>query len=140
MNNDRFLTRVWDTQEKRMIYKHKAFLYDGILYAFEAVTNNAIIASKGNRITVIELEDRFVPMMCRGLLSKNKKMIYEDDIGHIEGVFGCGTNRIISMIEGKFCFKNNDNDGTTILYDKLTKCVNIIGNCWENPELLEVGE
>jgi hypothetical protein len=144
MNTDRFLTRVWDTEEKRMIYKYDSFIYDGFSYVFETTSNNAVIASEHNHIICLPFEDdnRFIPMQCTGFKEDSfcrddGKLVYEFDIikSHMAEPFlvilkdGCWCANLIrskkvidrpicdlAMLEGRF---------------------NIEGNKFENPDLLE---
>jgi len=135
LNTDRFLTRVWDAEEKRMIYKHKAFIYDKVMYAFEGVSNDAIIASKGNHIVIIEPENRFIMMQCLGLPDKKKKLIYGGDI------VATSNNKYLVYWDEEsaaFWFKRLDNECELLIFDFNCSCeIEIIGNQFEHPELLE---
>lgn len=86
MNNDRFLTRVFDTQEKKMIYFGDVVELDYTChYCYCGVIGNKIIFSRD--ITEISIRDiyeggRFIPMTCSGMKTraKKKKLIYQGDI------------------------------------------------------------
>ena len=142
MNTDRFLTRVWDKQEKMMIYKYQKFVYDGVWYVFESVTNDAVIASEYNpildvcQIICLELKDRFVPMLCSGRRDKNKKLIYDGDV---IDCLGNNCKRAVALSDGCWVVKCTqggyfeDRDYELSLWDSLdSKNDEIIGNIHEN--------
>lgn len=146
MNYDRFLTRVYDKQEKKMIYNGDIFYTDAGDECFFVAINPCdksmhAYDDEGNGI-VLFLEDRFIPMQCWGLSDKNKKLIYESDIVKI-----IETGEI-AIIE---CLRKTDkpivlNLCPVIQYPQTGRGfhfgtdpdnLEIIGNKWENEKLLE---
>lgn len=79
MNYDRLLTRVYDKQEKKMLYvgdyiKDRGTIYDSVLKGF--AIGGMITTDSDN----IPFGTRFIPMSCTARRDKNKKLIYESDI------------------------------------------------------------
>lgn len=154
MNNDRFLTRVWDKQEKKMIYQGDFFPgEDGDELMFIGITlalvDPAILGSD-NEGNVIELyiEDRFVPMMCTGSHDKNKKLLYGEDIiktpdgriGKIHFHDALGYFMVKGVGVGN-SFADIDffaGDMFTCPAKSFLADYELLGNKFENPELLEV--
>ena len=118
--NDRFEMRWWDTKEKRMIPWH---IYERPGYC-SSLNERDFLYSQ-----------RYINMQCTGLKDKNGKLLYEGDII----LFNSTTVK-----KGKFAKKiirradypmfNADNDPLIDISDQ--KAVEIIGNIYENPELL----
>jgi hypothetical protein len=145
MNNDRLLTRVFDKQEKKMLYPSQGF--DHIEYCerlfYNGLSKFGIICCYFNTnekghvqeiLTVIPFGDRFVPMQCWGLLDKNKKLIYDDDIIKLDGnLYLCSFDGIAF---GLSLIKEIRN---ILKPDIVTRnSSEIIGNRWEQPALMEV--
>jgi len=145
MNTDRFLTRVFDTQEKKMLYPGAGFSYNNELFIFRGITDRGIQYTKEHRsgtnlistfyiLPFYETKDRFVPMMCLGNTDKNKKLIYSADI------VATRYNKYLVYREEEsaaFWFKRLDNECEILLNDFGCE-MEIIGNRWEQPKLLEV--
>jgi uncharacterized phage protein (TIGR01671 family) len=71
-------------------------------------------------------------MQFTGLTDKNGKEIYEGDI-----LKGSYTNPLLVVYDnGAFCFENNLQSGSDRLHQMRTERLRIIGNIYENPELL----
>ncbi len=79
-------------------------------------------------------DKRIELMQFTGLKDKNGKEIYEGDIVRYCRDFHPKENRVIafSEIDGSFHFSNEDEVG-----DILCDACEVIGNIYENPELLE---
>ena len=99
------------------------------------------VASACYLTSLIPFGDRFAPMMCTGKHDKNKKLIYSGDI--IMGI--SKYKRTVELIDGCWsvkCTKGGffeDRDYSLPLWDALDPEEDeIIGNKFEQPELLEV--
>lgn len=143
MNNDRFLTRVYDKQEKKMLYPGTEFKYGDYEdpFIFQCIANQHFMCCSPARSSYIEswahlliaFGDRFVPTMCLGRQDKNKKLIYADDI------IATSNNKYLVYWDEEsaaFWFKRLDNE-CELLIDDFSCEIEIIGNRWENEKLLE---
>lgn len=94
----------------------------------------------------IHLEDGYVfedveIMQCTGLTDKNGMEIYEGDIIHLFGkgyYDGVDYNGCIQFLDGGFCVTDGYKEWGLRRYD-LSRCdleLEVIGNIYENPELL----
>ena len=165
-NYDRFLTRVFDKQEKEMIYPSgtgdlkSQVLIKNKYRTLRGVTATSLLVTYYCGITYyltyIPFGDRFIPMQCYGEKDKNKKLIYDgdmvtglyDDYELAEALYGHDadfkiTNGLVKFENGCFslyeidCSDINDHEDFSC-YMNMTKDVEIIGNKWEQPELWEL--
>lgn len=143
--NDRFKFRAWDTEEKKMI-----------LPSAEDVTDNEVICFNGTLLFVSEnpVEDtakvrffehnRLILMQCTGLKDKEGKLIFEGDI-----IQYMGTDKqqiaiitykesagYVGMVLKEFYLSNHNFDWATCSLGSIHAESEIIGNIYENPELL----
>lgn len=122
-------------------------------YLFKAIDTNSVwrtgllIALKGNRCAIEESDgskwacDAKTLCQCTGLKDKNGKLIWENDIAN------CLTEECCGYIcwnesEAGFYFNVLLEDGTyeeEHIYDYVD-CMDVIGNIFDNPELLESEE
>lgn len=82
-------------------------------------------------------------IQCTGLKDKNGKLIYEGDIVKIPDDWNdyklmAGEKREVVFNKGGFRLKPKWCNGFYVHWLEDTKCFEIIGNIYENPELLEV--
>lgn len=112
--------RAWD-KEKKMWTNWKC--YDNMFYFMDKITGAWIRDDKFNR---------FELMQYTGLKDKNGKEIYEGDIVRYYS-FIKDKKLLAEVIFEEGCFVIDD------YYLGHKKRVEVIGNIYENPELLEVG-
>lgn len=135
---DRFRFRVWNKEEKEMIYNAE-FAYDGINYHsenfIERNNNDLHICCFGEY-----LEDKnYAIMQSTGLKDKNGKLIFEGDIvkfRNIDNKYYIGTIKYTDE-DVLFClsYKNENNRDD---WDYVSKYrLEVIGNIYENKSLLE---
>lgn len=137
---DRFRYRVFDNDDKKM--------HDVIFLNYE---NNSVEWYNDNNKKRAAFIDEVSIVQCTGLKDKNGKLIYEGDIvkvqcnredkGGLFFKFGLVTYNIEEKNEhghadSSFYLKinNKDNDMCALFSSEKTE---IIGNIYENPELLE---
>ena len=151
-NYDRFLTRVWDRVAQRMIYPED---YIGTIFyqnignipkaTFLAMQGNELwfsyegITVECNGVNAVDIssnEGPFIPLQCTGLKDKNGKLIYEGDIL----IFDNGDKFFINC--EKYLEFYVDWIGDPECEDQARDLyrierAKIIGNIYQNPELLE---
>lgn len=121
--NDRFRFRVWDFLRKCMLYK--SVINKDWLYKPDKSVDLVKIAYACASYSEYQHSDL---MQCTGLKDKNGTLIYEGDI--VSGN-GWAKDRAIEVTFDEARFKPNT------LISNPAFCVEVIGNIYENPELLE---
>jgi uncharacterized phage protein (TIGR01671 family) len=139
---DRFKFRAWDKIKKIMYYPvsledffkfREAIIFDFFGDSWELVDSTALLISSKDEHSVL--------MQCTGLKDKNGKLIYEGDVLKAKWCF------TLKIVYQNACFghiKMNNSDKSFLSFNeqpKLSLMLNtyeIIGNIYENPELLEV--
>jgi len=138
MENREIKFRAWDSGNKCMIR------FDGLWVSmlnrsicFSAVEDDLTEVGKdlpGSYGTGAdpEADDAYILMQFTGLHDKNGKEIYEGDI--LKANY---TDSLTVVFEnGAFCFVNDINSGSDRLHQNRTEKLFVIGNIYENPELI----
>lgn len=132
---DRFKFRAWNIANQK--YCHFATMdisADGLLRVIRPLEESSYIA---------DYENRYIIQQCTGLKDKNGKLIYEGDIVN----FNCDSEIIRGIVKWAElppayyveCLPDT-NDKYCVDWDLYTfdDTIQVIGNIYENPELLEV--
>ena len=159
MNYNRLRARVWDKQEKKMLYQGDKFNsnhYGNSPYELIGIDSRGLITLDPwkHEINIIPFGDRYIPMLCAVLKDKNKKLIYEADILRVPSK--CDWDKVnFSSYEVLFCDNDSLEDHIGFRMNrvhyhgsvsggwvpnfnpKTTSRMEIIGNKFLNPELLE---
>ena len=152
--NDRFKFRLWNKVK------------NGFVKDFFITQNNGVLITDEIGKTYINDNDNYIIMQCTGLKDKNGKLIYEGDIVTVDyDLYDClynefiGKKAVITYREeiGRYNieFEPQDNSGSNIFdlvadpyyFLKWEPCgklqygvlnyIEVIGNIYENKELLE---
>ena len=132
--------------ETRYLYKAKRtdngeWVIGGLVrYGFTGREKYYIVPSYASDLYALEIDPSTI-CWCTGLQDKNGELIWENDIVFVSDADGCsgqmdtGVGKI-SFIEGLWYIEGRVQNG---LYD-IDKCfqIKVIGNTFDNPELLEV--
>ncbi|MCD7779846.1 MAG: YopX family protein [Candidatus Gastranaerophilales bacterium] len=127
--NDRFKFRAYNTESKRIYdVRELGFMRDTL----ELV--DICLEKPNNDAYGIEIEsvEEYILMQCTGLKDKNGKLIFEGDILQD----GVGNTFEIAFI--KYCnYIRETKRHYWLKFDERHTSYEIIGNIYENPELLE---
>ena len=154
---DRFKFRVWDKSEKKMHYTDFVITSTGYaaklqpMYELEEDENGDEIEIQCEKEFMIdqtdfEFDKKMVVMQSTGLKDKNGKLIYEGDIVQFYDDGFLKTMKIIwdndeldfKAIGLKKSVECYEEDFLYLGYIKKEYSLEVIGNIYENPELLEV--
>ena len=123
----------------RVFFKYNQIMYDIDSYCFLQGLNKCIfLFANGGQKTL--KNDDFILMQCTGLKDKNGKLIYEGDIvtydwlTPISKVWRTDAKHIVEWQDGFTVIGNIA--GYDVKHGK-TRNVEVIGNIYQNPELLE---
>ena len=117
--------RVWDEKSQKMHYPDQ---YKSIEFVSSKSCN--IKLPSGETITNV------TPMLCTLFSDKNNTDIYEEDFVQEQDKYGEKTIAIVTYVKGAFCFGSEGGFPVGIKH----KAVAVIGNKYENPDLLKVSE
>jgi uncharacterized phage protein (TIGR01671 family) len=127
---DRFIIRFWLVKEERMIEPDQ-YEFD---WENEYITINDDFCIDGQN--KFEWDTEIIPMQCTGKEDKNGKFIYEGDILLItelsNGYKRPPIKRVVIYDNGEYYVKDSGLMCNHGIKDE------IIGNIYENPELLEL--
>ena len=121
--------RAWTEEGEVMYYDVYPFKDGTLLLSYDGIAFDEVPASD------------FILMQSTGLKDKNGKEIYEGDIVRYECCFESYVEEVI--YDDKHCnFGTIDKDEKTFSFDALISdfdvdCFEVVGNKYENPELLE---
>jgi len=127
--------KIWDKKRKKWVHKTPVNLLGETILLGEFMRR-----PDGTHVRLEELNDMEI-IQYTGLKDKNKKEIYEGDVVILynwdEDCWD--VLRTVEFSEGSFMVTDIDNSGTcSIQMVELSEC-RIIGNIYENPELLKAG-
>ncbi len=131
--------RVWDKETKHMHICGED-VHDTI--NFEIETNRAYYYNLQNGCGSLREDSDYVLMQYTGLKDKNGKEIYEGDIIKIcaEGLGGEAIGKIVyDEYDLAFVLKNEVEELSECLW-YAEQQLEVIGNIYDNPELLKEGE
>jgi uncharacterized phage protein (TIGR01671 family) len=117
--------RIWDKDLKKWLPTE-----DGIWFDFETEYG---CRRKANLSNLIKCVNAFEVQMWTGLSDKNGKKIFEGDLVESDDGVGGRMYGYVEMIDGSFCIVFTDVVQWTF---KMAKNLEVVGNIFENPELL----
>ena len=127
--NDRFKFKFWDKTIKKMRYGDIQLACNGQPFVLED-------SSKG--LKVVDIDDIKI-LQCTGIKDKNGKLIDEGDIVKFSSIYGHGIFEIKWNDEfAMYGFEDEETNFTDLRYFiENGVYIEILGNLYENPELLE---
>lgn len=127
--------RAWDKHEQKMFTNDELIIWNGNVYANDSKKLTC------NNLKGWSIDDEYL-MQSTGLVDKNGKEIFEGDVVQFEDCSEASdflyiNTGIIEWCQGGFHVTNRDSVLMGDLLDGEFLDVTIIGNVYENPELLE---
>lgn len=124
--------------EDRYLFRGKTIIGDWVQGFLASKDDKWYIGNKAGRPLAFEIRPETI-CQCTGLKDKNGKLIYENDIV----VYRDCTEEmyVITWETNKACFEYQQYSCSMMNFDELSGCeVEVIGNVFDNPELLESEE
>ncbi|MDP0281436.1 YopX family protein [Glaesserella parasuis] len=130
--------RAWDKHGQKMFANDELIIWNGNVYANDSKKLTC------NNLKGWSIDDEY-RMQSTGLFDRNNKEIFEGDIVQFEDCYEVSdflyiNTGIIEWCQGGFHVTNRDSVLMEDLLDGDSLDVTIIGNIYENKELLEVEE
>lgn len=126
---DRFKFRFFDKRTKKMMYEDSDFSAYGHEEWWDYEEKMAITALEA----ILNYPKHYILMQCTGLKDKNGKLIYEGDI--VNGSCGAYWGKmIVEYNVAGFVLNKN---GKYLNFLEGDNYIEVIGNIYENPELLK---
>ena len=126
--NDRFKIRAWDKLNNGLIYDI-GLIGQGVYQYINSSDLGFLVNIKNEEYTL---------MQCTGLKDSTGKLIFEGDICKI---LNCSKLAVIKWDLKRACFFIDSKGYSKSAFEYLRKdCFAVIGNIYENPELLEVNK
>ena len=150
-NLDRFKFRVWDKEFQTMLIRKKHFLNSfgkqNFIWTYQLPNNEG---GQNSLEHCIETSEGFVVMQSMGLKDKNGQLIYEGDLAKVYDET-IEAERLLSVVwDNEKCgfdiYQYESNDPIFCYMEEFMgsyevdhelQSLEIIGNIYENPELLE---
>ena len=141
--DDRFKCRVWDKNQNKMLIPQDNINYcqiDNYIVSVEIFQNMS--GSIRPVIRASRIFDNAILMQCTGIKDKNGKLVYDGDIviykANIKVVMFDEINLCHSLLWAKYYNPQWKSSVSGLRYDKVTKTkkIEVIGNIYENKELL----
>lgn len=133
--------RAWDPHEKKMVNDTELVIWGGNIYQGnrQKIFERIVEGKKG--LIGYSIDDKYL-MQSTGLKDKNGVEIFEGDVVqfedcYIESDFLYINKGIVEWSQGRFTVTNRDSVEMEDLLDGELLDVTIIGNIYENPELME---
>ena len=128
--NNRYLYRAKRTDNGKWV--------EGDLVHSVYKIDDICVGKYGSEVGMHQVDESTI-CQCTGLKDKNGKLIWENDI--VQYCDCTVENYVIAWEENKICFEYQQYGCSIMNFDELSGIeVKVIGNIFDNPELLEVGE
>lgn len=126
--NDRYLYRAKRTDNGEWV--------EGDLVHSVYKINDTCVGKYGSEVGIHQVHENTI-CQCTGLKDKNGKLIWENDVTLRTSVTGTYKGKIFYGAEGAFCQKDFETLFENLLLNS-ESYFEVIGNIFDNPELLEV--
>ena len=129
--------RAWDKNFKTMYYSDHGYEYPGYIDLYNGEWEIRTVFESGDHGGDIPIKESDL-MQYTGLKDKNGKEIYEGDlVKHNHSIFEIKWSDIMVCFIGRIINDKGMNWRDGDWFRRLRKHIKVIGNIYENPELLE---